>query len=312
MIEWLLKEEEKAKVGRPKLADSFVLKKAKISIAISFLMCAIMAFIFVCDIKNLKPLDVLYSNTFQRLTASSNNSSGFIVKEKYDSKNDYIIELTPSKNIKKYNGTYKYVLYELSKNKWKKVDEKIIDKKDSKIKIKIKSRKNTNVTYKVNVYILNALKIEKSFAPFSWNFADSKKTDEKYAYKVFTVKGYYSPISIEEIKEANKSKNNKIIVETSQKNPRLFTIKVPNIIYDLKIDYKDENGKIISFVNKKNISESTSYLIPDVNKLTNVTIKIWTSDVNQYKLSNWKLEKDKNNKEYITNSYNLKPYSNYK
>ena len=83
-------------------------------------------------------------------------------------------------------------------------------------------------------------------------------------------------------------------------------------MYDLNITYTDENGKTILLANDKNVSNSSSYLIPDVNKLTNVTIKILTDNVSKYKLSNWKLKKDKDGKEYITNSYNLKPYNNYK
>ena len=83
MIEWLLKDEQKAKVGRPKLADSSVLKKAIISIVLCFLACIVMAFMFVCNIKSLSPKDVLYSVTIQKLEASVGTSDTFIVKEKY-------------------------------------------------------------------------------------------------------------------------------------------------------------------------------------------------------------------------------------
>ena len=111
MREWLLKDYEKSKVGRPKLAREDVLRKAEISIILSFIVCAVMTFIFVCDIKGLKPLNVLYKTTIQRLTASSSNTTGFIVREKYNSSNDYIMELTPSNKIKSYEGKYKYILY---------------------------------------------------------------------------------------------------------------------------------------------------------------------------------------------------------
>ena len=107
MIEWLLKDEQKAKVGRPKLADSSVLKKAGISITLCFLTCIVMGFMFVCNVKNLKPKDVLYSITIQKLEASVGTSDTFVVKQKYNSSFDYVIYITPSGKIKKYNGNYK-------------------------------------------------------------------------------------------------------------------------------------------------------------------------------------------------------------
>ena len=312
MREWLLKDYEKAKVGRPKLASDDVLRKAEISIVLSFIVCVVMIFIFICNIKGLKPLNVLYKNTIQRLTATSSNTTGFIVKEKYDSSNDYILELTPSNKIKSYGGKYKYILYKLDKDNWKKIDEKIVDKKVNKIKIKVESLKNTNATYKVSVYILDSKKITRSFEPFSWKFVDSKKDSEKQAYKVFTVKGFYSPISNDEIKEAKKEAKNKITVYTNKEDSRKFYISVPKGTYKINIKYTDDEGKEILLKKDENLTGTTSFIVPSTNKLSKVTIKIWQdSNIDKLKLSNWSLKKDKQNNDYITNTYMLKPSSKY-
>ena len=312
MREWLLKDHEKAKVGRPKLASDDVLRKAEISIVLSFIVCVVMIFIFICNIKGLKPLNVLYKNTIQRLTATSSNTTGFIVKEKYDSSNDYIMELTPSNKIKSYGGKYKYILYKLDKDNWKKIDEKIVDKKVNKIKIKVESLKNTNATYKVSVYILDSKKITRSFEPFSWKFVDSKKDSEKQAYKVFTVKGFYSPITNDEIKEAKKEAKNKITVYTNKEDSRKFYISVPKGTYKINIKYTDDEGKEILLKKDENLTGTTSFIVPSTNKLSKVTIKIWQdSNIDKLKLSNWSLKKDKQNNDYITNTYMLKPSSKY-
>lgn len=312
MREWLLKDYEKAKVGRPKLANEEVLRKAYISIILSFIVCVVMIFIFVCNIKGLKPLNVLYKNTIQRLTASSSNTTGFIVKEKYNSSSDYIMELTPSNKIKSYDGKYKYILYKLDKNNWKKIDEKIVDKKDDKIKIKVESLKNTNATYKVSLYILDSKKITRSFEPFSWKYVDSKKDSEKHAYKVFTVKGFYSPVPNDEIKEAKKSKDNKIIVYTNKDDSRKFYVNVPNGTYKINVKYTDDEEKEILLKKDENMTGITSFIVPSTNKLSKVTIKIWQdSNIEKLKLSNWTLKKDKQNNDYITNTYLLKPSAKY-
>ena len=312
MREWLLKDYEKAKVGRPKLASDDVLRKAEISIVLSFIVCVVMIFIFICNIKGLKPLNVLYKNTIQRLTATSSNTTGFIVKEKYDSSNDYILELTPSNKIKSYGGKYKYILYKLDKDNWKKIDEKIVDKKVNKIKIKVESLKNTNATYKVSVYILDSKKITRSFEPFSWKFVDSKKDSEKQAYKVFTVKGFYSPISNDEIKEAKKEAKNKITVYTNKEDSRKFFISVPKGIYKVNVKYTDDEEKEILLKKDENLTGTSSFIVPSTNKLSKVTIKIWQdSNIDKLKLSNWSLKKDKQNNDYITNTYMLKPNSKY-
>lgn len=311
MIEWLLKDEQKAKVGRPKLADSNILRKAVISIVLSFLVSAIMAFMFVCNIKGLNPKDVLYNFTIQRVTASVGTSDTFIVKEKYNSSFDYVIDITPSNKIKKYNGNYKYVLYRLDGNGWKKVDEKTLDKKEKNIKVKVESKENKNVTYKLNLYILNT-KTDKSFAPFSWKFVDSNKQEEKHTYKVFTVKGYYSPISLSEKKEVKKNKSKKVTVVTDKENSRKFTVSVPSGNYKLNVKYTDDEQKEIILKNKENLNGTMSFEVPNVNKLSKVTIKIWQdSNIGKLKLSTWSLKKDKLNNEYIVNTYMLKPEAKY-
>lgn len=311
MIEWLLKDEQKAKVGRPKLADSSVLKKAGISITLCFLTCIVMGFMFVCNVKNLKPKDVLYSITIQKLEASVGTSDTFVVKQKYNSSFDYVIDITPSVKIKKYNGNYKYILYRLDGNDWKKIDEKILDKKEKSIKINVESKENKNVTYKLNLYILNA-KTTKSFAPYSWKFVDSKKQEEKHTYKVFTVKGYYSPISLSEKKEAKKNKDKKITITTDKKNSRKFTINVPNGNYKLNVKYTDDEQKEIVLKNEENLKGNSSFEVPNVNKLSKVTIRVWQdSNIGKFKLSNWALKKDKLNNDYIYNTYMLKPDAKY-
>ena len=311
MIEWLLKDEQKAKVGRPKLADSSVLKKAIISIVLCFLACIVMAFMFVCNIKSLSPKDVLYSVTIQKLEASVGTSDTFIVKEKYNSSFDYVIDITPSSKIKKYKGVYKYVLYKLVGNDWKKVDEKTLDKKEKSIKVKVESKENKNVTYKLNLYILNT-KTNESFAPYSWKFVDSKKQEEKHAYKVFTIKGYYSPISLSEKKEAKKNKDKKVTIATDKKNSRKFTISVPGGNYKLNVKYTDDEQKEIVLKNVENLKGNTIFEVPNVNKLSKVTIKVWQdSNIGKLKLSNWSLKKDKLNNDYIYNTYMLKPEAKY-
>lgn len=311
MKDWLLKEEIKNKVGRPRLATDKVVKKAIISIVFCVLICFVMISCFVCSIKNVSFIDYAYNLTLKKLPANLVKSNTFSVNSYYDDNNNYVMNLKPSNKVKSYSGKYRYVLYKLVGSDWKKQEEKTFEKNTKNISINVESLKNKNQTYKINLYIINAAKINDNFAPFSWTFVDSKDQNKKFASTIFTVKGYYSPISINEIKES-KNKTDKITVETSKNNPRLFTIKTPQLMYDLSITYTDENGKTILLAYDKNVNNSSSYLIPDVNKLTNVTIKILTDNVSKYKLSNWKLKKDKDGKEYITNSYNLKPYNNYK
>lgn len=310
--EWLLKD-EKAKVGRPKLANDDILKKAKILIAIGIIISFVMAFIFFCEIKNISPTGYAYSLTVGKLGATINDSNSFIVEEKYDKNNNYVMMLKPSRKIKKYQGGYKYVLHKLKGSKWVKMDEKTFDKATKNISINIESSKNKNETYKVSVYIINAAKIDKSFAPFSWKFVDSSKQEEKYAYKVFTVKGYYSPVSLDEIKEANKKSNTKLTVATSKENPREFIINAPSTKYDIEISYTDENEKKVVLSKEKSIDGEFKIKVPNVNRLSNVVIKAWISnDIEKFKLTNWELKTDKNKTKYITNTYLLKPEASYR
>lgn len=306
MKEWLLKE-EKAKVGRPKLADNSILNKAKASIAISSLTCIFMIFMFICIIKQISPLEYAYSLTLEKLVGTPKYFNNFVLEEKYDSNNDYIMILKPSDKVKTYQGNYKYVLYKLDGSNWKEVDEKQLDKKVKNIKIKINSKRNQNETYKINLYLLNASKIDKSFAPYGWTFVDSSKQDEKYAYKVFTVKGYYSPILKDEVKEANKKNKTKVTVLTSKENPREFIINVPDTSYNINVSYTDEQGKKITLKKENNLSGKVKFNVPNVKKISNVTIKVWVDDAEKYKLSNWEIKKDKSGNDYITNTYLLKP-----
>lgn len=302
--EWLLKD-EKAKVGRPKLADDEVLKKAKISIIVSVLVCSVMMFMFVCSVKNVSPLNYAYSLTFEKLGATMNNKDGFITTEKYNKESDFIINIKPSKKIKSYQGKYKYVLYKLNGSKWKKIDEKEFNNRGTKVIVE--SLKNKNETYKINLYILNASKINKSFAPYSWKYVDSSKQEEKYTYKVFTVKGYYSPISLDEIKESEKKEKTKITISTKKNSSRTFIVNVPNIEYKLNVSYTDDENKKISLVKEDKLTGKYVIKVPNVNKLSNVVIKVWADDIQNFKLSNWELKEDSKKQKYITNTYILKP-----
>lgn len=150
----------------------------------------------------------------------------------------------------------------------------------------------------------NVSVIEKSYAPASWHFVDSKKPEDKYTYKTFTVKGYYSPVTINEIKE---KKNGKIYVETSREDPRCFTLNLRDRKYDIVVKYLDENGKEVLLSKENDITGIKNYRVPNLNRSTKVTFKITGSNLKDKKLSNWKYVDNK----YITNSYVLKPERAY-
>lgn len=310
--EWLLKD-EKAKVGRPKLASDETLIKAKISILTSLIICFCMGFVFISKFKGVSPAEFAYSLTISKLNGSVvKSTTGFTVKESYDKNSDYVMELTPSDKVKSYQGGYKYILYKLEGSKWIKKDEQIFKKDTKEIKLKVPSEKNKNATYKINLYITNAAKINKSFAPYSWKFVDSSKQEEKYTYKVFTVKGYYSPISAAEIIEAKKNSKTKAVVTTKKGAPREFIINVPEVKYDVEVFYTDESGKKVSACKEKEKTGTIKCKIPNLNRISNVSIKIWiASDIEKYKLSNWKLKTGKDKLKYITNTYLLKPEKTY-
>lgn len=310
--EWLLKD-ERAKVGRPKLALDETLRKAKISILSSLIICFCMGFVFVSKCKGVSPVEFAYSLTVTKLNGSVvKSTTGFTVEEGYDKNNDYVMKLIPSEKVKSYQGGYKYVLYKLKGSKWEKKDEQTFKRDTKEIKLNVPSEKNKNSTYKINLYITNAAKIKKSFAPYSWNFVDSSKQEEKYTYKVFTVKGYYSPISSAEIIESKKNSKTKAVVTTKKGAPREFIINVPNVKYDVEVFYTDESGKKVSACKEKEKTGTAKCKIPNSNKLSNVSIKVWiASDIEKYKLSNWKLKTGKDKLKYITNTYLLKPEKTY-
>ncbi len=309
MKEWLLKD-EKAKVGRPKLADSDVLKKAKTTLVIGFALSFIFFFSFMSLLMGTTPTKLAYKLTAEKLFGALENKNGFLVKDYYDN-NDYVMEFNVPSSVDKYSGSYKYTLYELNGKSWKEKETKNIDKGTKSFKVKVASLKNENKTWKIKLQIVNASKIDKSYAPGSWSFVDAENNSNKYAYKVFTVKGYYSPVSIEEIKEALKSKN-KISVTTKKETPRELIINFPEGLYDVKASYTDSSSKNVILASDTNVSGSKKYVIPNGNRSSKVTIKVYGNNVEKLKLSNWKEKTDKSGKTYITNTYILKPEKAYK
>lgn len=316
MKDWLLKTDTKNKVGRPKLADDKVVKKAMILIAFCLLLCFVLGFSFVCQVKNINPIKQAYSLTFSKLFGSLQNKNGFVVKEDYDNENNYIMEIKPSAVVNSYSGNYKYVLYKLIGSSWKEVETKEYPYKTKSIKVRINSLENKNETYKICLYILNGSKINKSFAPTKWQYSDSSNQAEKHAYKVFTVKGYYSPVKPSEAKEVN-SKKGVINVSTDKTNPRLFTLSVPTYNYRVLVKYTDEVGKEITLEDNKEVINESVYKIPNVNKISTVTFMVWPYNISKkelekIKLSNWNLETDENGDYYIKGVYTLKPEKSYK
>lgn len=304
MKEWLLSDEGKNKVGRPKLADNSILNKARISICVCFAICIILSISFVGVIKGESPLKLLYSATFEKIFGAIENKNGFYVNEYYD-KSDYVLEIKPSSLVESYQGSYKYTIYKLIDNEWIEEKSKTIKKGTKSFKVNIKSVCNKNVTWKIKIQIINSSKIQKSFAPATWKFMDSEDSSSKYAYKIFTVKGYYSPISNDELKNA-KNKNEKIIINTNKDDPRTFIINTP-IKINVKVSYTDLN-KIIKLKDIK-IDEEGKITIPNLSKISSVTFKIYADNIEHYKLENWNISEDNT---YISNTYLLKPEAAYK
>lgn len=310
MREWLLKDEEKNKVGRPRLAKEEALKKAKISIALSLVLCLVLSFYFVSTLMGTSPLKLAYHLTLEKAFGAIENKDGFIVNYKYDNDSNYIMEINVPKSVDKYSGSYKYWLYEMKGNSWKEKETGEFEKGTNDFKIKIKSLKNKNKTYKIKLQIINASKIDKSYAPAGWNFNEALENSNMYAYKVFTVKGYYSPVTLEEIKEAKKNEN-KITISTTREDPRTFILNLPtDNTYNVNITYTDASSKTNELVNEENVSGIKNYSIPSLNRSTLVTFKIYGDNVSKLKLSNWEEDKDKNGN-YITNTYVLKPENTY-
>ena len=303
MKEWLLKE-EKAKVGRPKLADESIIKKAWIMIASCVLIIFVLSFNLFCDIKGVKPTKYINMLAVTKLKGSIIKDSNFEVTSKYNKDKDFVLSIKPTEKIKNTKSKYKYVLYKLSNSSWEKVDEKTYNKNTKAFSIKIKSIINKNETYKLCLYLLDSNKKLDSFEPSMWKFVDSDDLDKRYAYNIFTVKGYYSPIINEELNIKNK--DNKFYISTSKSNPRQFTLSAPDITYSYKITYTDETSKKILLKEEKDTNGNKEFIIPDVNKLTNVSIKIYNDEIKKYKLKTWNTKKD-----FIYNTYILKPKNSY-
>lgn len=313
MKEWLLKEDKKNKVGRPRLADSIVLKKAVCLLVFSFALSFILIFGFICEIKNVNPISYAYSLTLEKLVGNIKENKNFLVTESYLQNGDFVMKFKPQEKVLQYQGKYKYVLYKLSDSKFKKVKEETFDIDTKEFSVKVKRNVNKNETYKINLYVLNASKITDSYAPKGFSFSKSKSQNEMYSYKIFTVKGKYSPINNEELKE---NKGNKISVTTDYQDPRKFIVKVPNYNYNILVKYTDESSKDVILADYKNLNGISSYVVPCINKISNVTIKIWPNtsskdEIENIKLSSWNLKQDKNNNYYISNTYLLKPEKAY-
>ena len=301
MIEWLLKE-EKAKVGRPKLADSEVVNKAKKILVISFISCALLIFGFICSYQNVSPLTYLHHLTLERYTGSIYNNAGFNIKEYYNNDNDLIIDFKLGELSKKAN--YKYEIYKLVNNEWKKYETKSINSSKN-FKIKFESLKNKNQTFKVNLYVSSSSNIDKSYIPFSWELINTASNKKLAAYKVFTVKGYYSPVSLSEEKNATKNPNS-ISVLTDKNKPRSFKLDLKGGKYKVIVKYTDDTGKKVVLSNSV-VNDKKVYTIPKVNKLSEVTFTIYGDDVTSKSLDNWTTGSG-----YIENTYLLKPEGSYK
>lgn len=312
MREWLLKE-DKAKVGRPKLADNEAVRKAKILIFICLFSCAIMAFSFISIIKGVSPFRYAYALTIEKLVGSSENPDGFITKSYYDDNYNYVMEIKIPRQVSSYSGNYKYSTYYLKDDNWVKKETKEFPKDTDKILVRIDALKNKNVTWKIDLQILNAAAINKSYAPSGWTFVDANKQEDKRASKVFTVKGYYSPVPIDEIKEVAKKKD-KLSVATSRDNPRAFTLNLPaNGSYDVVVKYTDTAGKEVTLAKDSGITGKKVYQVPNLDRSTKVSFKIWgiNTSVKDLKLSRWSAVKDKHGNYYVTNTYVLKPARSY-
>ena len=317
MKEWLLKEEAKAKVGRPKLATYMLIKKSYIMLLSSLIIVLILSVCFIGTIKHMSPLELLNYTFGKKLEGIVSNNNGFIVKEYYDDGYDYVMKINASSYVKNYSGNYKYTTYYLKNNKWIEHDSKELKKGDNFIKIKFESLKNQNRTWKVKIQVLNSSGVKESYAPYGWKYVDAKKEENKYAYKIFTVKGYYSPVTLSEEKESSKNKD-KISVSTEKKDPIKFNVSVKDYAYDMNVFYTDNSGKKTTVLKKDNLKEDYSFNISNDQSVIKVTINIYVKDIkdNDLKkmvLSNWEIKTDEKSKQdYVTNTYLLKPERGYK
>ena len=311
---WLL-EEEKAKVGRPKLANDELMKKSKLMLAFSLFVVLILSFFFGCLVKDVEPSKALYNLTLGKII-NIKNKNGFNVKGYYNKNNDYVMLFKLPSKIKNYSADYEYTTYYLKNNKWIEVETKKYDNDIKSFKIMFESKKNRNVTWKVKFRLVNSNKVMDDFAPYDWEFVKSDKVENTYAYKIFTVKGYYSPVTFSEIKEANKNKDKKVYVSTDKQTPRKLNVILPkDNTYTVAAKYTDSSNNETALKTYENISDSISYEIPESSKVSIVTIKIWvdgldSSMLKDIKLSNW-LIKSKGDNSYITSTYLIKPSSAY-
>lgn len=313
MREWLLKE-EKAKVGRPKLANEEVIKQSKKMIVASLLICLVMLFSFYSYMVGSTPFKMLYSVSLEKVLGSLENPNGVMVDEYYKDDN-YVMDFKVPDNVKKLGGYYSYTSYYLKNNEWIKYDSKDIMGKNA-FKITFNSLKNTNRTWKIKFQILDGKKYDKSYEPSNWKFESATSPNDGYAYKIFTVKGYYSPVPTDEIKGFNDQSS--IVIETKKKDPRKFYITLNNeYSYNINVSYTDDTNKNVILTKKENLYGLTEYKIPNLDKSTNVTFKMYVNNVNdenslnKIKPSTWKVKKDKNNNYYIVGTYIVKPEKAY-
>lgn len=313
--EWLLKD-EKAKVGRPKLANEILVKKSVLMIVFCLMLCTIMGFTYVSILKGTTPFKLIGSIASSKLDGIIENKDGFLINSYYNDKGNYVLKIKASDAVKRYSGNYKYTTYYLKNNSWIEKEIKEVEKGKDSFKIEFDSLNNQNRTWKIKLQIVNSSKIKESYAPYSWKFVDSSKEEEKYAYNIFTVKGFYSPVSKEETKESKKNKD-KISVSTTKENPRQLILNALDYNYDASVTYTDASGKKTPVSNKKDLKGITTYNIPNFNYAVNVTIKVWVNGLSKAelegkKLSNWQLKQDKKKNNYITMTYVLKPEASYK
>ena len=308
----MFKDEEKRKVGRPRLAEDDIIEKSKRMIFMSITVCLVLGYFFFSSLNGKSPIDTFYSLSFEKVFGQLNNKDGFLVSSYYDDNLDFVVVLKPSDTVKSYQGNYFYETYYLKDNKWIKKEEKEIYRNKDSFKIKFESKKNKNVAWKIKLQIKNGSQITKSFAPHSWVYVDSDKQEEKYAYKVITVKGYYSPVS-----EKNSKDDNKLKIYTNKNDERNFILDLVNTKYSCTVSYNDASKKIIVLKDYKNILGKSNYKVPNLKVTTTVNFKVYVDNVNEkkelekYKPSTWKIKKDKNGNYYITNNYVLKPHQIY-
>lgn len=304
MKEWLLKE-EKNKVGRPRLADEKVLKKAKLLLAFSVLFTFFLCFSFFSVLNGSTPSEYAKELLSAKLQGVIEKKDAFLVNEYYNDNHNYVINFKITDVIYAYSGSYVITIYELENNDWKESQTKEFDAEERDFKVVVKSLKNENKTYKIKFQIKNASSITRSYAPYGWSFVNGDTNEDKYAYKTFTVKGYYSPVSLDEINEAKES-NNKITVTTTKKEPRCFIVSLPSGEFKINVKYTDDSDKKILLESDSSLTGEKTYCVPNQNKSSNVTFKIYADNVKKLKLSNWQ-----DGDGYITNTYLLKPQAAY-